>query len=288
MTYRSQSGSRKGGQKFQKSSHEKAKNKPKKQKINSANYAPEQPVQSSGQIAEKTLLSLNRLGNQTFALSPFSQYFDEWLMNLNLTVSEFESNPQIKTDEQWTKERAQIFGDVEAALAEGRIKENTLSDEAKALHTNNHLLGDMDAQYAEKNRELSNKRNIDVQQFSSRTRQLEDELAQEKQVKVGRFSFGAKRKNAQNLSRLTKDLATAKSGLELALDNFKVEQEKLHDDYEVRKQAVISLIRELELKLEKLETDPSTAARKTTCESLSKSLNDALQRNPAAPQPAES
>ena len=107
---------------------------------------------SPKEIVEKTLGSLSRMGNQIFALSPFSQYFDDWLVNLRQVISEFESNPAIKVDEQFVKERTQIFLDVEGALAEKRLQESSLTGEAKELADNNHLLVETDKEYAEKTR----------------------------------------------------------------------------------------------------------------------------------------
>jgi hypothetical protein len=42
---------------------------------------------------EKTLGKLHGLGSQKFAVSPFSQYFDDWLLNVREVLSEFESTP---------------------------------------------------------------------------------------------------------------------------------------------------------------------------------------------------
>src|SRR3972149_4705485 len=78
------------------------------------------------EIAEKTVASIERLGNQTFALSPFSQYYDDWLVNLRQVVAEFEASPKVKADEAFTKEREQAFLDIQAALAEKRLQENNL------------------------------------------------------------------------------------------------------------------------------------------------------------------
>jgi hypothetical protein len=285
MTYRSQTGSRKSsGQKFQKSAHEKAKSKAKKPKANGQQYAPEveEHTVSPKELAEKTISKLNRLGSQTFALSPFSNYFDEWLSNLGLTVSEFESSPQISADDQFNRERAQILLDIERALAEKRIQETDQSGDVKALHENNHLLGDMDAEYATKNRDLSNKRNADVQRLTNQVRELEPQLEEEKERKIGFFQVSARRESVKKIHQLTADLAKAKSELEVTLQNFDVEQEKLHDDYEKRKQAVMLIIQELEKKLERLEVDTSVEPRKTACEALANSVNALVQRLPSA------
>jgi hypothetical protein len=283
MTYRSQAGPRKGaGQKFQKSAHEKAKAKAKKQKPTGIQYAPEEEATVTAKdIAKKTVASLNRLGTQTFALSPFSNYFDDWLSNLRMTISEFESSPQIVADEKFNSERAQILLDVEREMADKRIQETDQSGDVKALHENNHLLGDMDAEYAQKNRDLSNKRNADVQRLSNLVRELEPQLEDEKEKKFGFFKVSAKRESVKKIRQLTADLGKAKSELEGVLQNFDVEQERLHDDYEKKKQAVMLKIQELEKKLESLEVDNSVQARKTSCDAFVVSVNALVERLPS-------
>ncbi len=175
MTFRSQTGRKGTGRQPSKTTREK-KSKEKKQKT--AKYLQEEtPEVSAKQVAERTLGGINRLGNQIFALSPFSQYFDDWLVNLGQVVSEFESNPTISVDEQFQKTRAQVFSDVEAALAEDRLAESTLTEEAKALEENNHKIADADKEYAEKTRDLSNRRNTELQRLSTTVRELEDDLA---------------------------------------------------------------------------------------------------------------
>jgi len=144
----------------------------KRNSVGQAKYFEEQPEVSQKEVVEKTLNNLNRLGHQVFALSPFSQYYDDWVVTLRQIVSEFESSPAIAADEQFTKERAQIFLDVEASLAEKRLQESNLTDEAKALAENNHLIVESDKQYAEKTRELSFKRNSDVQRISKQNSRI--------------------------------------------------------------------------------------------------------------------
>ena len=86
MSFRPQK-SPKGQGKLSKTEHDK-KAKAKKQRQNDAKHLTEETPQASPQeVAERTLSSVNRLGNQVFALSPFSQYFDDWLVNLRQVVS---------------------------------------------------------------------------------------------------------------------------------------------------------------------------------------------------------
>ncbi len=131
MGYRGQTGSRRGsGEKFQKSAHEKAKSKAQKNKA--GKYVEETPSLSPQEIVEKTIVSLTKLGGQTFGLSPFSQYFDDWLVSLRQIISEFESSP-LDVDETFVKERTQTFEDIERQFAERRLKEAEMDASSKAL-----------------------------------------------------------------------------------------------------------------------------------------------------------
>lgn len=279
MSYRSSS-RRGSGEKFQKSAHEKAKAKAQKHRVGGKYLQEETPEPTLKEISEKTLASLNRLGNQIFALSPFSQYFDDWLVNLRQVISEFESNPTVNSDETFTKERTQIFLDVEASLAEKRLQEGNLTEEAKALADNNHLLAETDKEYAEKTRELSNKRNANVQHLTNKIRELEDELAKQQEIKISIFNPIARRRAAEKLAQAGRNLKSAKNELEVTLQTFTAEQEKLHDTYEKKKQELTEQSESLQRELEKLENDTSVNSRQSACNALTCAINALLKRTP--------
>jgi NADH dehydrogenase/NADH:ubiquinone oxidoreductase subunit G len=283
MSFRPQTGSRRSAaRQFSKSAHEK-KAKEKKQR-SGGKYLEEETEISAKEVVEKTLGNLSRFGNQIFALSPFSQYFDDWLMNLRQMTSEFESNPAIKVDEQFVKERSQIFLDVEGALAEKRLQESNLTGEAKELSDNNHLLVETDKEYAGKTRELSFKRNADVQSLSTKIRELEDDVAGQEEIKISFYKVMARRKAAEKLAQTRQALKSAKNELEVTLQNFTAEQEKLHDFYEKKKQEITDRVDDLHKALEKLETDTSLDARQAACNALASAINSLLQRTPLSPE----
>jgi hypothetical protein len=276
-----QTGSRRGAaRQFSRSAHEKKAKEKKQQPISGIKYAEEETQVSPKDAAEKTLGSLSRLGSQIFALSPFSQYFDPWLVNLRQIVSEFESNPSIKVDEQFVKERSQIFLDVEGALAECRIQEGSLTGEAKELADNNHLLVETDKEYAEKTRQLSFKRNADVQRLSTEIRELEDDVASREEIKISFYKFKARRQAAERLAQTRQALKSKKNELEVTLESFTADQDKLHDAYEKKKQEITDKIDSLHKTLEKLESDTSITPRQAACNALANTINALLLRNP--------
>jgi chromosome segregation ATPase len=280
MSFKSQPSShRSNSRQFSKTAH--AKKMKDKKKRAGAKYLWEETSEATLQeVADKTINALNKLGIQIFALSPFSQYFDDWLINLKQAVSEFETNSIVNVDQQFEQEVSQAFLDIEAALAEKRLQESNLTDEAKALADNNHLIVEADKEYAEKTRENSNKRNAEVQRLSNKIRQLEEDLAVIRDLKISFYKFNEKKRAQQKLQQITQDLAASKNELEITLGSFSTEQEKLHDSYEKRKQELNENSDRLHKELEKLETDTSIEVRQTACNTIINTLQKLLQRSP--------
>jgi len=205
-------------------------------------------------------------------------------VNLRQIISEFESNSAINVDEQFVKERSQIFLDVEGALAEKRLQESNLTGDAKTLADNNHLLVETDKEYAEKTRELSFKRNAEVQRLTHKIRELEDDVASQQEIKISIFKPMARKKAAEKLAQTQQNLKSTKNELEVALQSFTAEQEKLHDSYEKKKQEITEKVENLHKELERLETDTSIDARQAAFNALANAVNALLQRTPLPPE----
>jgi hypothetical protein len=98
-------------------------------------------------------------------------------------------------------------------------------------------------------------------------------------LKTSIFSPFSKKAKAQKIAEITQKIDSAKSSLELLLRRFEIEQEKLHDKYEEKKETVINEVHELEKEVETLEIDNSMEDRKVACETLASAAKDLLQRN---------
>ncbi len=284
MSNRGYGGSRKGsGEKFQKTQHDKAKSKERKTKKSKAQLEEETPVLSISEQAEKTIATLQKLGAQTFALSPFSQYYDDWLVNFRQTIAEFETDPSVGVDEIFVNERARIIADIEKEFAEKRLKEAQLEQTNKVLSDNNHLLVETDATYAHQTHELAAKRNSDIEQSTKKVHDTEEQLAKVKQMKTSFFGFTKKAK-AKKEEQTNQALTAANAELEVTVQNFKVEQEKLHDEYERKKQELIAKVQSLESEISQLESDASITIRQKASGDLTSALKAFLQRKETPPQ----
>ena len=284
MGYKSQTGSRRSAaRKYQKSPHEKAKIKTQKHRANGKYLQEESSLLSAQGVVEKTLGSLSKLGSQTFALSPFNQYFDDWLVNLREVLSEFESKSAIDVDDEFVKARSQILTDAERELAETKLKESALELVAKALSEENHRVVELDAEYAFKTRENELKRNNEVEHLTRNVNNLEKELAGIGHLKTSLFGLTKKGK-AKKEAEATQKLQSAKTELELAIQNFNVVQEKLHDEYEKTKKILINQVQSLEVEIESLETDASLAIRQAASKALVNAVNTLFHRKILSPK----
>src|SRR3972149_4611935 len=223
-----QSGSRKGGQKLQKSQHEKKKTNPNKPHGKSKLMQDERPTATAEEVTEKTLNSLKRMGVQKFAVSPFSQYFDDWLINLREVLSEFESSAAVSVDEAFVKERERVIAKVERELTDIKRDEAALNLAVRDLADKNHLLVELDAEYAAQTREIGPKGNAEIRRLTLNIQNLEEELARVKAMKTSFFGSFTKRAKARKEEEILRKLESGKTAVESAIQSFKVSQEKLH------------------------------------------------------------
>jgi hypothetical protein len=278
MSYRPQSRSRRNtGRGRRKLHHEKSKGKGQKHRSRGKYLLEESEAPTFEDVVAKTLVRLRSLGDQIFAFSPFSQYFDDWLLSLKSVLSEFESDAAENVDEEFVKKRSQAIADIELKLDERRREEAVLVEATRRLADQNHLLVKIDREYATATRKLASKRNGEIKRLTRRVRDFEEELDETNQMKTGINPF-AKRAKSNRMADVTRKLDAAKSEVESVVKTFEVDQEKLHDGYEERKQAVIEQVRKLEKEIEGLETDRSVEDRRLACEALVNAVEALLKR----------
>jgi hypothetical protein len=278
MGYRPQVKSSKGGRGSQKSQHEKKKARGKKHGSSSRYLLEEEHIPTPGEVVEKTLSRLRSLGNQTFAVSPFSAYFDDWQVSLKDVLLAFESDPSVSVNEQFVKERVQILTDVERQLEERRRKETTREETTQSLFDSKILLERIEGEYATRTREIEGRKNREVTRLQSNIAEYRKELDDLAKVKAGFFRAMSKKAKMQKEDEITQKLNAAQSELESAIQNASVEQESLRNDYEKRKQLVTEQIVKLQKEAEGPEIDGSIEDRQAACEALANAVNALLQR----------
>ena len=269
-----------GGQQRKKA---RAKAARQKRRSSSSYMSEEQHVPTLEEVSDKTRNRLHSLGNQRFALSPFSEYFGQWLVDLRDVIFEFESSSTINVDGQFLKERSQILSNVEASLEERQREEATLDRITKDLSNNRILLERIEEEYTDKTREIERRKANENKRLSSNIDSLREELDRISRIKTGIFRRVSEKAKAQKETEATERLNSEQKELESAMHNFGVEKEKLRDEYEKRKQPIIEQTRDQEKEIENLEIDGSLETRRATCEALANAVNELLQRERSSP-----
>jgi vacuolar-type H+-ATPase subunit I/STV1 len=279
MGYQSRVGSpRNSGRGRGISKHEKAKAKKHKHRP-AASYAPEENhVPTSEEATNRTFNTLHNLGNQKFALSPFSEHLDRWLANLIQAVSEFESSPEITVDDQYMKERSQVLSNIELDLAKRRQKEATAGEVIKTLSDTRILLEQIEKDYADAMKKITERKDAEIKRLSSNIDNIKQELERIAQMKTGIFRAISKNAKAQKEAEASQRLNVAQSELTLATQHFTAEQEASKDEHEKRKKPIIRQIQNGEKEIQSQDIDDSLEARYAACEALIKTVNSLLQR----------
>lgn len=279
MGYQSRVGSpRNSGRGRGISKHEKAKAGKHKHRP-AAGYAPEENhVPTPEEATNRMLNTLHNLGNQRFALSPFSEHLDRWLANLNQAVSEFESSPEITVDDQYTKERSQILSDIELDLAKRQQKETTVGEVNKILSDNRILLEQTEKDYANATKKIAERKDTETKRLSNGIDSIRQELDRIAQMKTGIFRAVSKNAKAQKEAEATQRLTAAQSELALTTQHFTAEQKASKDEHEKRKQPINEQIQKVEKEIQSQEIDDSLEARQAACETLINTVNSLLQR----------
>jgi superfamily II RNA helicase len=125
------------------------------------------------------------------------------------------------------------------------------------------------------------RRNAEIQSLTLNVQNLEAELERVRAMKTSFFGFTKKAKARKEIEAL-ENLDSAKTTLESALQNFKMEQERLHDDYEKKKQAELEEVQRLEKEVEKLDNDASITFRRNVAEAFADAVKALLERQPTS------
>lgn len=279
MGYQSSSGSRRSSGRGRGKVHsEKGKRKGHKHRSGGKYLISASEAPSFEEVVEKTLGNLNHLGSQIFAFSPFSQYFDDWLVSLKHVISEFESNPAVEIDEEFVKTRSQLVAAIESNLSERQRDEVALENTTRKLAKQRSLLVQTDTEYSYETQNLVSERKSETKHLNHTIRDLEEELEEIAQTQVSVFSPLARRSKSRKKAELIRKLDAAKSELESIMMELATEKEKLRLVYEEKKQALIEEVKRLEKKIGGSETDVSLEDRRVACEKMARTVKALLQR----------
>lgn len=256
----------------------KAKSRGQKRRSGGSYVSEEDHILTSEEVVDRTLKRLRNLGNQVFALSPFSEHFSRWLVDLRVVLSEFESSPTVSVDDQFLKERSQMLSNVELELEKRRSEEASCDEAVKSLSDNRILLERIEGEYTARTRDAEGQKEFEIKRLSSNVDGLREELDRIARMKTGIFRAVSKKAKARKETEATERLNLAQKELASTVQNFAAEQERLRDEYEKKKQHVIEQIRVEEKEVENQDVDGSLETRQAACEVLINAVNALVER----------
>ena len=225
------------------------------------------------ELGSKTSDELNQLGNQVFSSMPYSQNLDKWMNDLGQTLSYFEANfPAI--DDQFTTEKTQILQGIESQLSAKKTEESNIDEISKELAEKNSLLEATEKQYDEKLKDLTLKRNLEVEPLNIRIKDLEEEIQSKEQSNKRKILL----RKPEKLPETKQSLKSAKDELDITIKNISSEEDNLRAEFENKKKEIMAEVEQLQKDMDRLKIDTSLEPRQTACNALANSVNNLIKR----------
>jgi hypothetical protein len=241
----------------------------------------EEHTVTATEIADRTLNSLSRLGNQRFAVAPFHEHYDRWLLSVRNVLSEFEASPAVTVDDHFKDECSRALADIELALKDRQAREVS-NDEAirrvnRSILDAKSLLAQTEREYAVKMNEVAAKREHAIKPVATNLQRIRQELNRVVRMRAGFLRGISKKAKAQKTSEATQKLDHTKRELATIEQSFAIEQKKLRDEHQRRKRQILQQIANYQKEIENLEggiqIDDALDTRRAACDALINAVN---------------
>jgi hypothetical protein len=242
----------------------------------------EKLVLTQKEIVEITLKRLHTLGNQRFGASPFSEYFERWVANVEAVLGEFTANPEIGVDDQFVQETQEALDTIKRQLEDRKTTEVLITQETEALDKVQVQLKKVEQEYAVKAVTLKIHNRAETKRINAAIRQLKREQDAVIKMKTGFWHLTSKKKREQKEEKIDRMLHDRQTEFEMALLDFSAEQKDLKDTYESKREPLQKQIRNLQKTIGVTESDGSLEERWFACEALIDAVNSFMQRKAAA------
>jgi hypothetical protein len=238
----------------------------------------EKTVSSQQQIFEITLKRLHTLGNQKFGSSPFSEHFDRWLLNVEAVLNEFETQPKVNVDEQFTKERNQAVAAVKLQLENRRQQETSLEVQINDVSNAKNRLQQIKKEYLTKTLVLKSQKITAVKRLNKELEALKKEQYQIVKMKTGFFRGITKKEREQRENLTMQHHSDKQQELEVTVLDFKEKQKQLREEYEKKCTPLLEELKVFQKCTKEMDEDNSLEERWFACEALSDAVNNFFQR----------
>ena len=264
----------------------KAQTKPGKRPTGSGNRLGEEHVATLAETVDRTVNSLSRLGSQRFAVSPFHEHYDRWLLSVRTILSEFELNPAVNVDDRFREECSKALSGIELILKERRVKEMSKDDTVRKANRGildaKNLLARAEREHATKKNQIAGEREHAIKPVAMSLGRLREELNRIVRMRAGFLRGISKKAKTEKTTEAAEKLDYTKKELAKIEQSYAFEQRKLESEFEKSRRKALEQIANYQREIEDLENgvqaDDALDAREAACDALIDAVNSLLQR----------
>jgi phage host-nuclease inhibitor protein Gam len=238
----------------------------------------ERTVPSEQQVFEVTIKRLHTLGTQKFASSPFSEHFERWLSNVEAVLDEFEANPNITVDEEYTRERSQALSAIKLQLDNRKNREAQLEKQISSLQGVKSQLQQVDIEYQTKVVALKGQKAAALKRLNKEIEVLKKEQDHVIKQKTGFLRGISKKERERQEIDVVQRLGDKQQELEVLVMDFRERLKLLREEFERKREPIVEMFKLLRKCVREMDEDGSLEERWFACEALIDAVNGVLQR----------
>jgi chromosome segregation ATPase len=236
------------------------------------------------QVSSKALNAVQHLGNQRFALPPFSEHFQRWMKDLGAVLTEFATKLPEVTDQEYKERVAKALAHLQENFSKRIEAEQNTSEEVSKLQSNMNQremaitrLGNEQKAHSRETR----------RKFEKSQEKLRDEInsLDRKRLKMLRKKSGFLQRilhrSESRIEESTQALETTKRALGSRKEVFEQELEKSKAEHQRELEHLKAEAYELRKELEEAKgnkVDDALDIRQITCQDLHQAIEQAMVR----------
>jgi DNA repair exonuclease SbcCD ATPase subunit len=245
----------------------------------------------ASQVCSVTLNALEHLGNQRFALPPFSEHFQRWMENIATILFEFETELPEVVNQQYRENIDRTITNLRGALKERTDTEATISnrqsDVQRRIAKYETELAKLDQDYKTRNHEARRHHEQSFEKLRAEINTLDEERLRILHTKPSLLKKLVRR-SKDNLEEKTNALRSKKHALDDCKQLLKQDLETSRLKYENERKQINEKLRAQQAQLEDpndSKLDDALEIRQTACEELRRQIIEAVDKLPKQQDP---
>ena len=246
-------------------------------------YEESNPVDLN-QIRSVTMNSLEHLGNQRFALPPYSEHFQRWMKDVAALLSDFETRLPEPVDQQLKGTMEKTLSEIENALKERTAIETDvsgrLSETQRQIASHESALQTLENDYKIARHQARRRQEQSFARLRGEVEALEQERSRRLRARP-RFFLRIFHRSEANPEQKSDSLREKKAELANSKKELARELEKQRRQYETKRRQIIERLSILRAGLEKSKEsklDDALDTRKAACEQLRTQVDEAVDK----------